>query len=142
MMYRLRLVARQALLLVLAVSLLGAAGCQSGTGNGAPAGAHDIKMLVLKGPGGATLALVPVYIKGKGPFTFALDTGASRSTVDSRVAAELGLPVAGGAEPVKGVGGKVVARPVGVQQWRLDDIDLPASTLDALDLAAGGRQDG
>jgi hypothetical protein len=40
----------------------------------------------------------------------------------------------------KGVGGQAVASSVAVQQWRFGQIDQPASTLDAVDLAAG-RQD-
>ena len=76
--------------------------------------------------GGETLALVPVYIHGKGPFAFALDTGASRTVVDRRIAAELGLPAAGPEVPVSGVGGNVAAQPVRVEDWRVDEIELPA----------------
>ena len=125
----------QTLLLALAVTLAAAAGCNRGTDNGIPAGAHSTRMVVLKGRGGETLALVPVYIEGKGPFAFALDTGASRSVVDRRLAAELGLTVAGGEVQVSGVGGKAAARPVRVGRWQLAEIDLPATTLDALDLS-------
>ena len=39
--------------------------------------------------GKQVLALVPVKINGAGPYTFALDTGASRSLVDSQLAAKL-----------------------------------------------------
>jgi hypothetical protein len=126
---------------VVAVFLLGI-GCQRAVEIGVPAGAHDIPMEVLKGAQGQTLALVPVYLEGKGPLAFALDTGASRSTVDRRVAVELGLPVAGRAEQVEGVGGKVLARPVDVHRWRVGAIDLPASTLDVIDLSANGRAEG
>jgi predicted aspartyl protease len=133
---------RQALLLVLAVALLGGMGCQRATENSIPTGAHEVKMVVLKGPKHETLALVPVYIDGKGPFSFALDTGASRTVVDRRVAEELGLPVAGSEESVKGVGGKAVAYPVRVGSWSVADFELHPSTLDALDLSEGGRASG
>jgi len=128
-----------ALLPALAAAV-GAAGCQRGPE--VPPGAQAIEMVVLKGRGGETLALVPVFIEGKGPFAFALDTGASRTVVDRRVAEELGLPPAGGAAEVKGVGGRAVAVPVRVGGWRVGGIELPAGTIDALDLAADGRQDG
>src|SRR5262245_11982061 len=133
---------RQALLLALAVALFGVLGCQRTTENALPSGAHDIKLVVLNGRGGETLALVPVYIEGKGPFAFALDTGTSRSVVDSRIAAELGLPSAGGEVQVSGVGGKAVAQPVRVGHWRVGEIDIPASTLDALELSDGDRNGG
>src|SRR5438034_10516552 len=105
---------RQALLLVLAVTLFAATACQHRTENFGPSGSHDVKMVVLKGPGGATMALVPVFIGDKGPFAFALDTGASRTSVDRRVAEEVGLPAVGGEVQVSGVGGKAVGRPVRV----------------------------
>jgi predicted aspartyl protease len=97
-------------------------------------------MTVLKGRGGETLALVPIYIEGKGPFSFALDTGASRSVVDHQIAAELNLPSAGNDVQVSGVGGQVSARPVRVKSWRVADIELPAAPIDALELS--GRSTG
>jgi len=81
------------------------------------------------------MALVPVFIEGKGPYSFALDTGASRTTVDSKIAEELGLLTAGGETQVTGVGGKAIARPVRVKSWRVAETDLPATTIDALDLS-------
>ena len=130
---------RQALLLVLALSGFGIPGCRPGIEEGVPAGTHAIEMAVLKGREGETLALVPVYIEGKGPFAFALDTGASRTIVDRRIAEELGLPIAGDDVQVSGVGGNTLAQPVRVARWRLAGIELPASTLDALDLSDGDR---
>jgi predicted aspartyl protease len=133
---------RQTLLPVLAVGFLLAAGCQRGNELSIPAGAHDIKMVVLKGRGGETLALVPVFINGKGPFAFALDTGASRSVVDTRLAAELGLPISGEESSVSGVGGKATAQPVRVENWRVGNIEIPPSTLDALELSDGDGNTG
>ena len=132
---------RQAVLLVVAVPLLCATGCRQSEPD-LPAGAHAIEMVVLKGTRGETLALVPVYIEGRGPFAFALDTGASRSVVDSRIAAELGLSAAGGEIEVSGVGGRTVARPVRVVSWRVGDIDIPTSTLDALEPSGGDGKTG
>jgi hypothetical protein len=113
---------RQALRFFLAVSLFAAPGCWRGAENSIPSGAHEIAMVVLKGPRHETLALVPVFIGDKGPFAFALDTGASRTVVDRRIAAELGLPVAGGEVQVSGVGGNAVAQPVRVDRFSADNI--------------------
>ena len=52
--------------------------------------------------GKQVLELVPVTIDGKF-FTFALDTGASRSMIDSQVARKLAVPKAGSAGKVAGV---------------------------------------
>jgi predicted aspartyl protease len=45
----------------------------------------------LAGPGGAAL-LVPVKIDGQGPFNFVLDTGATLTCIDQKLAEELKLP--------------------------------------------------
>src|SRR5215510_9417073 len=45
----------------------------------------------LAGPGGAVL-VVPVYLNGTGPYDFVLDTGATLTCVDQKLAAQLGLP--------------------------------------------------
>src|SRR5689334_21313039 len=82
-------------LFVLGFLLVAASGCQLGMDSGVPPGTHVVEMSVLKGREGETLALVPVLIEGKGPFIFALDTGAVRTIVDRRIAEELGLPVVG-----------------------------------------------
>jgi predicted aspartyl protease len=44
----------------------------------------------LSGPGGAAL-VIPVSINGRGPYRFVLDTGATLTCVDSRLAEELDL---------------------------------------------------
>jgi predicted aspartyl protease len=45
----------------------------------------------LAGPGGAAL-LVPIKINGQGPFNFVLDTGATFTCIDQKLAEELKLP--------------------------------------------------
>src|SRR5215472_4100959 len=57
------------------------------------------------GGGGARLVIVPVYISARGPYDFALDTGAARSLIDSRIADDLRLPSNGSEEEVTGVSG-------------------------------------
>ncbi len=48
---------------------------------------------------------VPVLINGKGPFRFIVDSGATRTVISSRLAAELALPSAG-TVPLHSVGGE------------------------------------
>ena len=59
----------------------------------------------------------------------------ARPTCDRKIADELGLPEAGGEVQVGGVGGKATARPVKVKSWRVAETDLPATTIDALELS-------
>ncbi len=53
----------------------------------------------------APLLLVPVFINGKGPFDFILDTGAARTVLSSPLAGELGLTDRPTAEGAMGAGG-------------------------------------
>ena len=71
-------------LAALAAVVLLAAACGGGTDRGGMA----VHIQVVK-HGRQVLALVPVTIDGKGPYTFALDTGASQSLVDSQIARDL-----------------------------------------------------
>jgi predicted aspartyl protease len=84
---------------------------------------------VVQDQSGATLVLAPVTIEGKGPYTFALDTGASTSLISSSLAKQLGLPQAGGAEPISGIGGVTQAIPVQVSNWNTGPIRLPPATV-------------
>ncbi len=52
-----------------------------------------------------TRMTVPVLIDGKGPFRFIVDSGATRTVISSRLAAQLGLPSAG-IVPLHSVGGE------------------------------------
>ena len=91
---------------------------------------------------GATTVLLPVTIQGRGPYTFALDTGASRSLVSTPVATELGLPRAGPAEPIQGVGGAERAIPVRITSWSTGSIRLPPMVVTSADLSPGRRGGG
>jgi hypothetical protein len=94
-----------------------------------PAGQQAVRLLVARGPNGATLAFVPVFINGEGPFRFTLDTGASTSTIDADLAHRLKLPVSGKAEEVTGVATVTKGTPVRVEEWRVGDVSLPAQSL-------------
>jgi hypothetical protein len=92
-------------------------------------------MEVAEGPRGNTLLLVPIFIDGEGPFAFALDTGASLSLIDLGLAEDLGLPILGETEqPVAGVVAETRAQRVEIEDWRLEDVDLPSGTYLSLEL--------
>ena len=79
-----------------------------------------------------TLALVPVFIGGHGPFPFALDTGASRSLIAAFLAARLHLPGRGSAGTLQGVTGAASARNFAVKSWRAGNVKLPPSMIAAI----------
>ena len=92
--------------------------------------------------GGQVIALVPVTIQGQGPFTFALDTGASQSLVDKQVAAKLHVRGTGRAEKVAGVSsiGRGIA--IRISSWQVGDVKLPATTVIAANLPFGNAVGG
>jgi hypothetical protein len=95
---------------------------------------RTIPLHVLQAPGGGVLAFVPVSINGQGPYDFALDTGVSHSVVDSKIVEQLGLESVGLSGHITGVAGATQASLYGVEQWRLGDIELPATFVVAIDL--------
>ncbi len=139
---------------------LAAAGCgtaaqqstSSHTGSGAvvtPSGRHLSKLSTSGTPGGEqtvrievvatssrpnrqTLALVPVFIDGRGPLPFALDTGASRSLISANLAAQLHLPARGSAGMLQGVTGAASAENYSVASWRAGNVTLPPALIAAI----------
>ena len=88
----------------------------------------------LAGPGGAML-LVSVYINGEGPYDLVLDTGATLTCVDQRVASELALPRAAAAVGYgAGVGGSGAVSLVRVDSLRLGEARAERMTACVLDL--------
>lgn len=102
--------------------------CRTGT---------KVDLRVLKGTRGATIALAPVTIDGKGPYAFALDTGAAKSAIDSQLSKRLGLPSVAAGHHVEGVAGTVPARVVQVRSWQVGSIRLHTDTIDSIDLFGG-----
>jgi hypothetical protein len=131
---------RSRLASLLVVTVLGAmlSGCALTLGRPAPLGTGQVHARVVTGAGGARLVLVPVYISGRGPYDFALDTGAARTVVDTRLSNLLHLPASGPEQTVTGVAGTVEAVRVRISDWRVDTITLPSTTVLSLRLAAGG----
>lgn len=69
--------------------------------------------------------MVPVFVNGRGPYAFIIDSGASRSAITPRVAAELGL-VPDPTEPVilRGVTGVAEVPSIRVERLQAGDIVL------------------
>src|SRR5690349_16617498 len=88
------------------------------------------------------IALVPVTIDGRGPFTFALDTGASRSLVDSAVARKLQVPKKGAAGKIAGVGTVTNASLVKVRSWSAGRVKLPPTTIVSSNIPFGNASSG
>lgn len=95
------------------------------TGVSASATSVTIPAEIRHGDDGSALVVVQLTINGKGPYAFALDTGASLSLIDSDLAQQLRLPVAGPPVDVSGVGGKQRVTPVRVSVWALGAAILP-----------------
>ncbi|HYW25709.1 MAG TPA: retropepsin-like aspartic protease [Terriglobales bacterium] len=129
---------RSRILTVLALAALAVStGCTSLSLDRSPA-PGTVHARVVDGAGGARLLVVPVYISSQGPYDFALDTGAARSIVDSRVASRLRLPTSGTEQTITGVSGTSEAARVRVTSWRVDTVALPDATILSLRLPSGG----
>jgi predicted aspartyl protease len=95
---------------------------------------EGIPVEVVRGVGGTVLVNVDIFIDDQGPYTFVLDTGASRSVIDPAIAAELGLPESSRTGIVTGVTGQAEAAMVEVENWRIGEVPLPPTTVVALEL--------
>ena len=121
-------------------------GCGSNLGGSGAGSGHGRQMSeqvrVVRGPQGSVTVLMPVTIEGRGPYTFALDTGASNSLVDTTVAEQVGLPSAGGQQAIGGVGGVERALPVRISRWSSGPITFPPVTAFAAQLPTSRRNGG
>jgi predicted aspartyl protease len=125
------------LLVTLITALMAAAGCAVVGEQPPPAeDGASVKLRVIEAQGTA-LALVPVHIKGKGPYQFLLDTGASVSTIDEELAKDLDLEFTGETADVMGIGGRVNVQLIRVERWKIGTVALDPGRMAALDL----RQD-
>jgi len=121
--------------------LFGACGLPFGSDEAPPPtipGSHQaIEVEVFRGSEGSVLVLVPVTIGGQGPFTFALDTGSSRTVLDCDLVEELALEVTGEGSSVTGVTGASAAREIQIETWRIGQVELPPMRVIEIDLACG-----
>jgi hypothetical protein len=125
--------------LAVAVALL--AGCGGGASASAPRGQVLVELKVMK-QGRQVLALVPVTIDGKGPWAFALDTGASQSLVDSQVAKLLRVRPTGKKQQIAGVASVTKAVSIRVTDWRVGKVKLPPTTVVEANLPFGNVHGG
>jgi predicted aspartyl protease len=82
----------------------------------------------------------PVLINGMGPYRLVLDTGASRSAVSSKVAAELGLPIQADSVRLQGVTGSTIASTVDVETLEFGDLLVANTRMPILADAFGGAE--
>jgi len=126
-----------------AAAVLVLAGCGGSGSSGPPVlqGQLLVKIKVIK-HGGQVLALVPVTINGKGPWAFALDTGASQSLVDSQVAKELRVRTTGAKQKIAGVTKVARVGAIRVTDWRVGRVKLPPTTVVEANLPFGNADGG
>jgi predicted aspartyl protease len=74
---------------------------------------------------------VPIYLNGKGPFGFVVDTGANRTVVATEVAEACGLPAAGQVE-VHGIAGAEPASQVAVRRLAVGSVSSSGLVLPVL----------
>jgi predicted aspartyl protease len=80
----------------------------------------------------------PVLINGKGPYRLVLDTGASRSALSERVAADLGLPIETDAVRLLGVTGTTVASAVRLDSMEFGELVVQKTRVPIIADAFGG----
>lgn len=114
------------------------AGASSPPRSDSPSSAK-VPVVVHVAPHGATAVLVPVYINGRGPFRFVLDTGASRSIVDQHLARRLGFNIQPSHKQLTGVNATKSAGRIVVSHWRIGRVQLPAERVLTLSLASDTR---
>jgi predicted aspartyl protease len=84
--------------------------------------------------GQSQVELVPVYVKGHGPYAFLLDTGSSISSVSRQLAARLSLPQTGKTARISGVASTSRAPLVSITDWRLGRYRLAPEAIVALNM--------
>jgi len=124
----------------LAAAALAAAGCGGSAADKAAKGNTIVTLRVIKFKG-QVLALVPVQINGHA-FTFALDTGAAGSLIDSQAAKLIQIPKTGAKERGAGVKCTFTAATVKVTSWRVGTIKLPPATIVSVNLPFGNAHRG
>jgi predicted aspartyl protease len=105
-----------------------------------PTGAEasrSIALRVVSGPGGV-FAFVRIYIRGKGPFAFTVDTGASHSVIDDDVVRRLGLETIGDPVTVTGITCRGTAGRLRMAKWRAGGIRLPGAEIQTIDMPEPG----
>jgi predicted aspartyl protease len=107
-----------------------------------PAGPPSIRLRVVSGSAGVW-AFAKVFIGGRGPFTFTVDTGASHSIVDYDLVRRLHLRTIGEPLTVTGITCRGSAARLRMGKWRVGRVKLPAAEIQTIDMPdPGGGVDG
>ena len=114
---------------------------QLGQAASSPSSAHAVPLEELSSHG-ATELLVPVSVSRRGPFAFALDTGATRSAVSQSLAQRLGLHPTGTTTVVKGVVSASRAALVSLRHWSAGSVALPHTKALVLKLSSASGLSG
>lgn len=115
--------------------LLGTWGCARVEVAPPPGQDVEVELLVVEGSDESTLAFVPVFIQGQGPFAFALDTGASNTVVDSALARRLNLQLEDSGVEVSGVFSRQGAKTVRIDNWRMGEVRLASTRAISFEMA-------
>jgi predicted aspartyl protease len=107
-----------------------------------PAAPPGVHLRVVSGDYGI-FAFARVFIGGKGPFTFTVDTGASHSVVDYDLVRRLHLRTIGAPLTVTGITCRGQAARLRMRTWRVGHVRLPAAEIQTIDMPdPGGGVDG
>lgn len=98
---------------------------------------RDVPLRVVSGPGGV-FAFLKVYIRGRGPFAFTVDTGASHSVIDYDLVRKLRLKTIGEPVTVTGITCRGTAGRLRMAKWRAGRIALPAGEIQTIDMPEPG----
>jgi Aspartyl protease len=119
----------------------GCGGSSKAQSSEVPKGSLFVAIKVLK-HGKQVLAVVPVTIDGHGPYSFALDTGASTSLVDTQVAKELRVRTTGTKQKIAGVASVSNVSSIKVKKWSVGGVKLPSTTIVEANLPFGNADGG
>jgi predicted aspartyl protease len=96
-----------------------------------------VPLVILKARDGETLALARVIVHGRS-FPFLIDTGSSKTLVDTALARQLSLKTVGRPIKVTGVGCSETARKVRLRRWSIGGQPLPSIVATSSMIAGSG----
>jgi predicted aspartyl protease len=92
-----------------------------------------VDLRVVSGTGGV-FAFAEVFINGEGPFAFTVDTGASRSVLDSDLVERVGVRTIGEPVEITGITCRGEAGRARVRGWRVGGVRLPQAVIQTVDM--------
>ena len=114
----------------------------TGWGDASVSRAHatsTVPLVILKARDGETLALARVIVHGRA-FPFLIDTGSSKTLVDTALARKLHLTTVGRPITVTGVGCSESARKVRLGRWSIGGQTLPTIIATSSEIAGADRK--